>query len=110
MRTLFIVLACLTSLGLNCQNTDKALGKDVMSGSYLAVTKTQDSMNGLKEKFAPYGVKEFKFIGKNILSIKLGRDPGLEKMKKITSTCSNISSIEPNRVIKVKQATTAGKI
>ena len=100
MRTLFLALICLLSLGLDCQNTNNVPQQPVI-GEYLAVTKTQNSMKGLKKKFVPYGIKEFKFIGKNILKIKLKRDPGLEKVKKIASAYSNIKSIEPNRVIKI---------
>jgi hypothetical protein len=94
-----LFLICFVSFSSNSQNIRKK--KDIITGEYLAVVKTDADTDSIKKKFDSYGIKEFKLVTKTVLKITLKKDPGFEEVKKLASSLKQIESIEPNRIIRL---------
>ena len=100
-KLIFFMLVIFASCSSSSQNINVKPEKNVVPGEYLAVTNTKTGAEDIRKRFDVYGIKEFKFVTKDILKISLKKDPGIEKVKKLASSFKQIKSIEPNRIIRL---------
>jgi hypothetical protein len=72
------------------------------SGEFIVTAKPSVSADQVRRVYAAFGVQEIRDLGRNRFLLRLGHDPGVDRVRSIGFESGKIEAVQPNYVYRTR--------